>query len=214
MVVAVAGNVDHDEVVALVREHFGPRLVSGRKPQRPRTGAGRMTGRPTLHLVNRDAEQTHMSARRAHAGSPLGAPLGAVRAEQRARRRAEFPSVPTDPGVPRPGVLGVLDGRRVLRQRRAVGLRGVPARAVRRGGRGDRRRASDRCARRHHREECRIAKGSLRGGLVLGLEDSASRMNRLGRSELNYGEHRDLRRAWRGSTRSPSTRSTPSPVRC
>ena len=31
MVVAVAGNVDHDEVVALVREHFGPRLVS--RPQ-------------------------------------------------------------------------------------------------------------------------------------------------------------------------------------
>ena len=32
MVVAVAGNVDHDEVVALVREYFGPRLVRGRKP--------------------------------------------------------------------------------------------------------------------------------------------------------------------------------------
>jgi predicted Zn-dependent peptidase len=40
--------------------------------------------------------------------------------------------------------------------------------------------------------ECRIAKGSLRGGLVLGLEDSSSRMNRIGRSELNYGEHRTL----------------------
>ena len=40
--------------------------------------------------------------------------------------------------------------------------------------------------------ECRIAKGSLRGGLVLGLEDSASRMNRLGRSELNYGEYRSI----------------------
>src|SRR5262249_54964802 len=37
--------------------------------------------------------------------------------------------------------------------------------------------------------ECRIAKGSLRGGLVLGLEDSSSRMSRLGRSELNYGMH-------------------------
>ena len=40
--------------------------------------------------------------------------------------------------------------------------------------------------------ECRIAKGSLRGGLVLGLEDSGSRMNRIGRSELNYGEHRSI----------------------
>ena len=40
--------------------------------------------------------------------------------------------------------------------------------------------------------ECRIAKGSLRGGLVLGLEDSASRMNRIGRSELNHGRHRTI----------------------
>jgi predicted Zn-dependent peptidase len=40
--------------------------------------------------------------------------------------------------------------------------------------------------------ECRIAKGSIRGGLVLGLEDSASRMHRLGRSELNYGEYRSV----------------------
>ena len=61
MVVAVAGNVEHDEVVALVREHFGPRLVRGRSPVAPRKGTGRVTGRPTLQLVNRDAEQTHMS---------------------------------------------------------------------------------------------------------------------------------------------------------
>ena len=40
--------------------------------------------------------------------------------------------------------------------------------------------------------ECRIAKGSLRGGLVLGLEDSGSRMHRIGRSELNFGKHRTV----------------------
>jgi predicted Zn-dependent peptidase len=40
--------------------------------------------------------------------------------------------------------------------------------------------------------ECRIAKGSLRGGLVLGLEDSGSRMHRIGRSELNFGSHRTI----------------------
>ncbi len=32
----------------------------------------------------------------------------------------------------------------------------------------------------------------MRGGLVLGLEDSGSRMNRIGRSELNYGHHRSI----------------------
>src|SRR6201996_1224562 len=60
MVVAVAGNVDHDDVVALVREHFGPRLVRGRRPVPPRKGAGRITGRPRLMLANRNAEQTHV----------------------------------------------------------------------------------------------------------------------------------------------------------
>ena len=42
--VAVAGNIDHDEVVALVREHFGPRLVRGRTAVPPRKGTGRVTG--------------------------------------------------------------------------------------------------------------------------------------------------------------------------
>src|SRR5215212_8151159 len=38
MVVAVAGNVDHDEVVALAREHFGARLVRDRTAVSPRKG--------------------------------------------------------------------------------------------------------------------------------------------------------------------------------
>ena len=61
MVVAVAGNIEHDRVVALARQHFGPRLVRGRHPVAPRKGSGRVNGIPELMLVNRDAEQTHMS---------------------------------------------------------------------------------------------------------------------------------------------------------
>jgi predicted Zn-dependent peptidase len=33
------------------------------------------------------------------------------------------------------------------------------------------------------------SKGQLKGGLVLGLEDTGSRMSRLGKSELSYGEY-------------------------
>ena len=44
-----------------MREHFGPRLVRGRTPVPPRKGTGRVTGQPSLQLVNRDAEQTHLS---------------------------------------------------------------------------------------------------------------------------------------------------------
>ena len=98
---------------------------------------------------------------------------------------------------------------------RAVGVCGVPAGAFRRGGPGD-RDVLEGVARDGITEtECRIAKGSMRGGLVLGLEDSGSRMHRIGRSELNYGEppqHRPTR--WPRSTRSPSTRSMRWRVNC
>ena len=41
--------------------------------------------------------------------------------------------------------------------------------------------------------EVRRAQGGLRGGLVLGLEDTGSRMNRIGRHELDLGRQRSLR---------------------
>jgi len=37
------------------------------------------------------------------------------------------------------------------------------------------------------------SKGQLKGGLVLGLEDTGSRMSRLGKSELSYGEYLSVR---------------------
>jgi predicted Zn-dependent peptidase len=37
--------------------------------------------------------------------------------------------------------------------------------------------------------ELALGIGQLRGGLVLGLEDTGSRMSRIGKSELVYGEH-------------------------
>ena len=151
MVVAVAGNVEHDEVVALVREHFGSRLVRGRRPVAPRKGTGRVSGQPRLQLVTRDAEQTHLSMGVRTPGrhwehrwalSVLNTALG---------RRPEFAAVPTDSGNAGPGVLGVLDRGHVLRQWGAVDLRRVPARAIRRSGPGDHRSAREGGARRHHR---------------------------------------------------------------
>jgi predicted Zn-dependent peptidase len=42
-------------------------------------------------------------------------------------------------------------------------------------------------------EEVVRCRGQLRGGLVLGLEDTGSRMSRLGKSELSYGEYLPVR---------------------
>ncbi len=192
MVVAVAGNVDHGEVVALVREYFGPHLVRGRKPQQHRTGTGRLTGRPCLNLVNRDAEQTHvllgvrtpgrhwehrwaLSVLNAALGGGLSSRLFQQIRESRGLAYSVYSTVDTFADS---GALSVYAACLPERFGDVAAVTADVLQTVARDGITE--------------QECRIAKGSLRGGLVLGLEDSASRMNRLGRSELNYGEHRDL----------------------
>ncbi len=192
MVVAVAGNVDHDEVVALVREHFGSRLVRGRQPILPRKGAGRIAGQPGLALAKRDAEQTHVSlgvrtpgrgwehrwallVLNTALGGGLSSRLFQEVRELRGLAYSVFSSVDTFADS---GALSVYAA--FLPERFADIMRVTSAvlESVARDGITE--------------AECRIAKGSLRGGIVLGLEDSSSRMSRIGRSELNYGKHRSI----------------------
>jgi predicted Zn-dependent peptidase len=192
MVVAVAGNVQHDEVVALVREHFGSRLVRGRRPVAPRTGTGRVTGKPTLRLVNRDAEQTHLSIGVRTPGrhwesrwalSLLNTALGGglssrLFQEIRETRGLAYSVYSAVDTFSDSGALSIYAGCQPERFDEVVRVTADVLETVARDGITE--------------AECRIAKGSLRGGLVLGLEDSGSRMNRIGRSELNYGEHRSI----------------------
>ena len=57
-------------------------------------------------------------------------------------------------------------------------------------------------------EELERGKGQLRGGLVLGLEDSGSRMSRIGKAELVYDELLEHRRGDRpGRGRDPRRRT-------
>jgi len=192
MVVAVAGNVQHDEVVPLVRHYFGPRLVRGRTPVPPRKGTGRVTGRPDLTLINRDAEQTHVSlgvrAPGRHWGrrwalsvlnTALGGGLSSRLFQQvRENRGLAYTVYSTVDTFADCGALSVYAACLPERFDEVVRVAGEVLETVALEGITE--------------AECRIAKGSLRGGLVLGLEDSGSRMNRIGRSELNYGEHRSL----------------------
>jgi predicted Zn-dependent peptidase len=192
MVVAVAGNVDHDEVVALVREHFGPSMVRGRHPVPPRKGSGRVTGKPTLRLVNRDAEQTHLSLGVRTPGrhwdhrwalSVLNTALGGglssrLFQEVREMRGLAYSVYSTVDTFSDSGALSIYAACQPERFDEVVRVTTEVLDAVAREG--------------ITAAECRIAKGSMRGGLVLGLEDSGSRMNRIGRSELNYGEHRSI----------------------
>ena len=192
MVVAVAGNVDHGEVVSLVREHFGPRLIRGRTPLPPRKGTGRVAGRPALTLIKRDAEQTHVSLGVRAPGrhwehrwalsvlnTALGGGLSSRLFQQiRENRGLAYTVYSTVDTFADSGALSVYAACLPERFDEVVRVTGEVLETVAHEGITE--------------SECRIAKGSLRGGLVLGLEDSGSRMNRIGRSELNYGAHRSL----------------------
>lgn len=192
MVVAVAGNVDHDEVVGLTREHFAARLVRGRRPVAPRKGAGRVTGDPGLVTVNRDAEQTHVSLGVRTPGrgwehrwamsvlhTALGGGLSSRLFQEIREARGLAYSVYSSLDIfADSGALSVYAACLPERFADVMKITTAVLESVARDGITE--------------DECRIAKGSLRGGLVLGLEDSGSRMSRIGRSELNYGTHRTI----------------------
>lgn len=192
MVVAVAGNIDHDEVVALVRQHFGSHLVKGRNPQQPRKGTGRVAGQPALHVGQRDSEQAHvllgvrtpgrhwehrwaLTVLNTALGGGLSSRLFQQVRESRGLAYSVYSSVDTFSDS---GALSVYAACLPERFDEVITVTTDVLEAVARDGITE--------------DECRIAKGSLRGGMVLGLEDSASRMHRIGRSELNYGRHRSL----------------------
>lgn len=192
MVLAVAGNIDHAHVVALAREYFGARLIKGRTLLPPRKGAGRLVGSPALTLINRDSEQTHLTlgvrvpgrnwehrwalmVLNTAVGGGLSSRLFQQIRETRGLAYSVYSAIDTFCDS---GAFSVYAGCLPERFGEVVRLTAEVLEEVARDGITD--------------AECRIAKGSLRGGLLLGLEDSASRMNRLGRSELNYGRYRSV----------------------
>lgn len=192
MVVAVAGNVEHRQVVRLVRHYFGDHLVRGRAPREPRKGSGRFRGAPGLQLVSRDCEQTHftlgvrvpgrhwphrwaMTVLNTALGGGLSSRLFQQIRETRGLAYSVYSAIDTFSDS---GTLSVYAGCLPERFDEVVRVTTDVLDAVARDGITE--------------SECRIAKGSLRGGLVLGLEDSASRMNRLGSTEINYGRYRNV----------------------
>jgi len=192
MVVAVAGNIDHDEVVGLVREHFGAHLTRGRSAIPPRKGTGRVTGQPSVEVVNRDAEQTHLSLgvrvpgrhwKHRWALSVLNTALGGGLSSRlfqqiRETRGLAYSVYSTVDTFSDTGALSVYAACLPERFGEVARVTTDVLETVARDGITE--------------GECRIATGALSGGLVLGLEDSGSRMSRIGRSELNFGEHRSI----------------------
>ncbi|MRH92675.1 insulinase family protein [Nocardia sp. SYP-A9097] len=193
MVVAVAGNIEHEHTVELVHRAFANRLDPIREPAPRREGKFRPRSNPELIRMHRESEQAHLvfgtRAFGRHEGekrwplSILNTVLGgglSSRLFQRIREErglaySVYSSVDTFADT---GAFSVYLGCQPENLGQVASLaRGVLEEVAADG-------ITD--------AECARAKGSLRGGLVLGLEDSGSRMNRIGRSELSYGNHRSV----------------------
>jgi predicted Zn-dependent peptidase len=191
MVVSVAGNVDHTSVLRQVRAAFsrsGFLADSSRKPLAPRRSARFRRARPGRAEAGRPLEQVNVllgvnglsrTDERRYTLGVLNAALGggpSSRLFQEIRERRglaysvySFPSHYSDAGTFCIGA-GCLPGKL---DDLLTGVRGELAALVEGG---------------ITKEELARGQGQLRGGLVLGLEDSSSRMARIGKAELLYDE--------------------------
>ncbi|MGY1694931.1 M16 family metallopeptidase [Geodermatophilus sp. SYSU D00814] len=195
MVVTAAGRVDHQQVLDLVTAAFGDRLAGPAAPAPLRRGEELDLVRPArpAGLVSRRTEQTHLLYgglalsrfdERRYAAAVLETAVGggmSSRLFQEIReKRGLVYSVGSSLGsYAGTGTFSVYAGcakkrvpevLRLVREELArVAADGLTAEEVARG------------------------RGQLRGGTVLGLEDTGSRMSRLGKSELSHGEYVPVR---------------------
>jgi predicted Zn-dependent peptidase len=189
MVVAVAGNLDHNTVVRLVRKAFAGYLDdTSAEPAAPRMGSRPPAMFGGVQVTRRPTEQANLvlgtgglsrSDERRFALGVLNNALGGGMSsrlfqEVRERRGLAYSVYSYHSQYADTGLFGVYAGCAPSRvnevlslcreQLDAVATHGVTAEEIARG------------------------KGQLKGSLVLGLEDTGSRMSRLGKGELVYGE--------------------------
>jgi len=188
MVVAAAGGVDHAALLRYVRKAFGPRL-DGPKDHAPlRPSSPGPVARSAVVVDERPTEQAHLvlgssgmsrEDPRRHALAVLNTTLGGGMSsrlfqEVRERRGLAYSVYSYSSHHADTGLFGVYAGcapakvdevLSVVREEiDKVADEGITA------------------------EELRRAKGALSASLVLGLEDTGSRMSRLGKGELVHGE--------------------------
>jgi predicted Zn-dependent peptidase len=201
LVVAAAGNLEHDQVVELVRAGFARSAVDshlsfepGVEPGGPRGLTGPdpdgSSGRGhSVRLLNRKTEQAHVvlgmagvsrADPRRWALGVLAAVLGGGMSsrlfqEIREQRGLAYSVYSYASHYADAGTFGVYAGCQPKKLAEVLDLcRAEIAKVVSTG---------------ITEAELTLGIGQLRGALVLGLEDTGSRMSRIGKSELVYGEH-------------------------
>ena len=185
VVVAAAGNVEHDEVVTLVEA--GLDHANGTRPPRE-PYAGQPPPRP-LALLERPTEQAHLVlGMRAlpnddpdrYALTVLNQALGGGMSsrlfqEVRERRGLAYSVYSYRAALEETGVLAVSAGTAPERVDELLDVLDAELQRV----------VTDRGV---SERELAAARGHLRGSLALSLESSGSRMHRIGRSEITLGE--------------------------
>ncbi|KDN82967.1 M16 family metallopeptidase [Kitasatospora cheerisanensis] len=190
LVVAAAGNLDHAKVVKLVEKAFAPVLAkSAGHPAEVRRGvkAVRTSGRAAV--LNRPTEQAHLVLgvpgiprhdERRWALGVLNAALGGGMSsrlfqEVREKRGLAYSVYSYSTSYADTGLFGIYAGCQPKRVEEVLKIcREELARVVEEG---------------ITEEELRRAIGQISGSTVLGMEDTGSLMNRIGKAELSYGHH-------------------------
>lgn len=197
LVVAAAGNLDHDAVVAEVAKAFASVLPehAGASPQRPRlrdsaglTGGYGASAGSGVTLVSRPIEQANMvlgceglarTDERRFALGVLNAALGGGMSsrlfqEIREKRGLAYSVYSFAGQHADTGLWGIYAGCLPSKADEVLSICAAEVEKIVSSGLTD--------------AELDRGKGQVRGGIVLGLEDPSSRMTRLGKSELVYPE--------------------------
>jgi predicted Zn-dependent peptidase len=191
LVVAVAGNLDHEEVVALVDAAFsrdGFLSSSDATPAPPRIGGRAPSTSAGVAVLERRTEQANLvlalpglsrtDSRRFALGA-LNAALGGGMSsrlfqEVREKRGLAYSVYSYASQFSDAGLMGVYVGCQPKKIDQVLALCREALADVAAGGITE--------------VELSRAKGQIRGALVLGLEDTGSRMSRLAKAELVYDE--------------------------
>ena len=189
MVLAAAGNITHGDVLRHARRLLRDRLVGDRPPGGPRAGRARVAAPQKLVLHTDDTEQAHLmlgvraldrhDERRWVLGvlnTALGGGMSSrLFQEVRERRGLAYQVYSSVASYADTGHLSVYAGCQPDRLGAVAGVVHEVLGDVARSGLAE--------------EEVVRAKGQLRGSLVLGLEDTSSRMSRIGKGELSFADY-------------------------
>ncbi|MBB6403344.1 pitrilysin family protein [Arthrobacter sp. AZCC_0090] len=196
IVITAAGGLDHDVVCRLVLDALrtaGWELKDGAAPvDRRSTARADITGTAGLHVVKRPVEQANIimgcpsivaTDDRRFVMSVLNAVLGGGMSsrlfqEIREKRGLVYSTYSFASAYADAGYFGMYAGCTPSKVKQVLELLGAELDKLASDGITD--------------EELRKAVGQLCGGIVLALEDTGSRMSRLGRAELVSGEFQDI----------------------